>query len=75
MESLWAKVNSEMLPSLFWIRLMLCVSFMEIIIYEFNFNVIYGLLTFFPSNSWVPWANTLSTLEGSVNVINPNPLE
>lgn len=31
--------------------------------------------TFFPSNSWVPCANTLSTLDGSPNVINPKPLQ
>lgn len=33
------------------------------------------ILTFFPSNSWVPCANTLSTLDGSPNVINPKPLQ
>lgn len=34
-----------------------------------------NILTFFPSNSWVPCANTLSTLDGSPNVINPKPLQ
>lgn len=39
-----------------------------------NISIIMKLLTFFPSNSWVPCANTLSTLDGSPNVMNPKPL-
>lgn len=33
------------------------------------------VLTFLPSNSCVPCANTLSTLAGSPNVMKPNPLK
>ena len=32
------------------------------------------VLTFLPSNSCVPCASTLSTLEGSANVMKPKPL-
>lgn len=34
-----------------------------------------GFRTFLPSSSCVPWAKTLSTLDGSPNVMNPNPLK
>lgn len=34
-----------------------------------------SIITFFPSSSCVPCARTLSTLDGSANVMNPNPLE
>lgn len=32
------------------------------------------VFTFLPSISCVPWAKTLSTLAGSLNVMKPNPL-
>lgn len=37
--------------------------------------LIISCLTFFPSNSCVPCDRTLSTLLGSANVMNPNPLK
>lgn len=51
-----------------WKKCILCI-FERVVV------VVVVVFTFLPSISCVPWAKTLSTLAGSLNVMNPNPLK
>ena len=59
--------NSGSFPEKYWNEIGILKCFCEK-----NISIV---LTFFPSKSCVPWAKTLSTLAGSLNVTNPKPLK